>query len=340
MWAIGFLAAFLFGNGLYFSIMNNRPFDYFGRIIDEKSEQPVIGAKIQYIGKNNKLLYDVTGNEGKFSIQLSRDYQIAKIFITKEGYEIKALETIEPEIKLTPKLITYTITFHSMGGNEIPSINYSEEKEVSFLNPVREGFTFAGWYSNSQYKGSKFINLPKGNSGDKDFFARWIEKNQPSPTNNLTRTESPQTEKDKSSLALSDTPIDSISEGESLANETKLNFVSGYLYLRSKKYEEAIESFKLVLDYKDEFPDVSDYLAISYNNLGFSYEENLNYKKAIECYQYAIYYNPKNSAYYWNLATAYASSGDKTKEIDFLKKAAQLGYDPAKRLLIKKGIPW
>jgi len=45
--------------------------------------------------------------------------------------------------------------------------------------PIREGYTFLGWYDNPNFTGSPYTVIPVGSTGDKVFYARW---NSPSFT--------------------------------------------------------------------------------------------------------------------------------------------------------------
>ena len=66
--------------------------------------------------------------------------------------------------------ISYSITYELNGGTNVlanPS-TYTIEDDLTLENPTKEGYTFAGWYSDSS-----FTSLSLDFSGDKTFYAKW-----------------------------------------------------------------------------------------------------------------------------------------------------------------------
>lgn len=71
----------------------------------------------------------------------------------------------------------YTITYDLKGGknnSKNPSKYYVTTKTIKLADPVRTGYTFKGWYSDSKYK-NKVTSIKKGSTGNKKFYAKWSE---------------------------------------------------------------------------------------------------------------------------------------------------------------------
>ena len=68
----------------------------------------------------------------------------------------------------------YNITYELGGGELTTDINsYNIETSVTFDEPVKEYYNFAGWYSNAEFEGEPATGIAVGNFGDKTFYARW-----------------------------------------------------------------------------------------------------------------------------------------------------------------------
>lgn len=52
---------------------------------------------------------------------------------------------------------------------------YDGTAEVVLPAPYKEGFTFDGWYAAADFSGAKVTSIPVGATGDKAFFAKWVE---------------------------------------------------------------------------------------------------------------------------------------------------------------------
>lgn len=76
-------------------------------------------------------------------------------------------------------LTEYTIEYDCYYGTN-PSgakTSYTLNDEVELPTPVRENFTFAGWYDNDYLTGGKQTKITKGSSGNKKFYATWTRAN-------------------------------------------------------------------------------------------------------------------------------------------------------------------
>ena len=75
--------------------------------------------------------------------------------------------------------IEYTITYHLNEGIGIENSSYTTTSETIFLptekTMKKDGFLFNGWYENKNSTGNAVINIPKGSSGNKEFWASWIK---------------------------------------------------------------------------------------------------------------------------------------------------------------------
>ncbi len=69
----------------------------------------------------------------------------------------------------------YTITYNANGGTftTTPVKTYNYGDEISLAIPSRAGYTFAGWYNNSNLVGTQFTEIEATETGDKDFWAKW-----------------------------------------------------------------------------------------------------------------------------------------------------------------------
>jgi uncharacterized repeat protein (TIGR02543 family) len=47
---------------------------------------------------------------------------------------------------------------------------------ITLKNPTRKGYTFGGWYTKSNFSGSKVTKVAKGSTGNKTLYAKWIVK--------------------------------------------------------------------------------------------------------------------------------------------------------------------
>ncbi|MCL2862464.1 MAG: InlB B-repeat-containing protein [Firmicutes bacterium] len=72
--------------------------------------------------------------------------------------------------------IVYDITFNLNGGSFVaiaPSTFTIESPIIILPTPVRDGFTFDGWFGHETLAGISIIDIPSGSMGDIVFHARW-----------------------------------------------------------------------------------------------------------------------------------------------------------------------
>ena len=93
-----------------------------------------------------------------------------------------ALMLIAADLYAQPKLvdadskIEYAIEWHLNGGTQNPSNTetYTAEDGLVLATPVREGYTFDGWFENADLSGSKITEIKKGETQKKIFYAGWV----------------------------------------------------------------------------------------------------------------------------------------------------------------------
>lgn len=73
--------------------------------------------------------------------------------------------------------ITYDITYNGVEGATNPNpASYTIESEAITLDaPTKDGYTFAGWFDNAGFTGSAVTTITAGSTGDKTFWAKWIQ---------------------------------------------------------------------------------------------------------------------------------------------------------------------
>ena len=72
------------------------------------------------------------------------------------------------------KIESYTITYELDGGTNAPEnpASYNVETEtITLKDPVKTGYTFAGWYSADN---SPVTKIPQGSTGDITLYAKWV----------------------------------------------------------------------------------------------------------------------------------------------------------------------
>lgn len=72
---------------------------------------------------------------------------------------------------------TYQITYENIeeGDRNMNPDSYSFEKDVKLSSPVREGYTFNGWYTDEEFTSKKVTVIRKTEKDDKILYAKWTE---------------------------------------------------------------------------------------------------------------------------------------------------------------------
>ncbi|MBQ4574709.1 MAG: InlB B-repeat-containing protein, partial [Clostridia bacterium] len=74
--------------------------------------------------------------------------------------------------------ISYPISYHLDGGRNHADnpVSYSINSDIILiLSPVRDGYSFMGWYDNEQLTGNSITSIPAGSTGDVTLWAKWEE---------------------------------------------------------------------------------------------------------------------------------------------------------------------
>ncbi len=114
-------------------------------------------------------------NNGEFTgLTPLTEYSITVIDLTYNNYVLYSDNITTTEEEIIPPLTTYTVTFVTNGGTEIPSQTVNEGDKVSKpTDPVREYYTFEGWYSDSDLTEEYDFASPV--TSDLTLYADWEE---------------------------------------------------------------------------------------------------------------------------------------------------------------------
>ncbi len=95
---------------------------------------------------------------------------------TYNGKDITTTEGLTGNItvKANWEIINYDITYVLDGGTNNPSnpSTYNVEENVTFEDPTKTGYTFAGWYTDSKFS-DKVDSITKGTTGNITLYAKW-----------------------------------------------------------------------------------------------------------------------------------------------------------------------
>lgn len=75
---------------------------------------------------------------------------------------------------------SYTITYNLNGGTQqvspAPTTSYTVTDAVTLpTTPTKDGYRFGGWYDNAELTGSPVTSFAAGQTGHKNYYAKWIE---------------------------------------------------------------------------------------------------------------------------------------------------------------------
>jgi uncharacterized repeat protein (TIGR02543 family) len=69
----------------------------------------------------------------------------------------------------------FTITYNADGGTGAANNTYEAEgtEAITLPIPLKDGYTFGGWFDNSEFTGEAVTEIPAGSIGNKAFYAKW-----------------------------------------------------------------------------------------------------------------------------------------------------------------------
>ena len=107
-----------------------------------------------------------TANTGYEFVKWSND-------VTDNSYTFEV--TSDVTLTATFQALTYTITYNLNGGSLTTDKNsFTIDTETFTLDtPTRTGYDFGGWFDNADFTGDAIIQIAKGTTGDKAFYAKW-----------------------------------------------------------------------------------------------------------------------------------------------------------------------
>lgn len=144
---------------------------------------------------------------------------------------LNAFKYVYTGAAIPPTLESYKITYELNGGtnNAANPAKYTLADEVVFKAPIRTGYSFKGWYSDSGFT-KAFAEIPEMTTGDLTLYAKW-EKN--APTNNGT-TSYKITYKLNNGINHKSNPATYSTKNVTLKNPTRKNYTFGGWYTDSK----------------------------------------------------------------------------------------------------------
>lgn len=105
-------------------------------------------------------------------------YEFEKWIVGGNLADIYFERSVESALTLVAqyKALPASIAFESNGGSAVETLTGATGEAVSAAlpTPVREGYTFAGWYNNKAFEGDALTALPKTfPAGDTTYYAKW-----------------------------------------------------------------------------------------------------------------------------------------------------------------------
>ncbi len=158
------------------------------RDFDIKFTYETVELSINYGGFYTDVNYDqLKGKPFDMNVISAKDgYVVTENVVFTDASYTTALdltENIMTDMTLYVKTVEADgkITYHLDGGvnAQINPINYNSTSTIILAEPTKEGFTFAGWYTDSDYT-NLITEISVGRTGDLDLYAKWISNTVPS----------------------------------------------------------------------------------------------------------------------------------------------------------------
>ena len=99
------------------------------------------------------------------------------------------------DVYLYVRLNKYQINYELNGGTNAeanPTSYYPLPTAIALQDPVKEGYTFDGWYKDAAYT-LRITEIPKGQVGNMTLYAKWTEVSKPDPSEPSPAPTSPST---------------------------------------------------------------------------------------------------------------------------------------------------
>lgn len=99
------------------------------------------------------------------------------------GYVFSTMPAVDTTVYAKWEVNHYTIHFEENGGSTVADTTYHYDADISApANPIRTGYRFEGWYSNSSLSGSTYT-FTKMPAADFTLYAKWWDIEDPVPGN-------------------------------------------------------------------------------------------------------------------------------------------------------------
>lgn len=157
--------------------------------------------KAKWTGNKYKITYELDG--GTLADNAVKEYEYGKGITTlptpvKDGYTFGgwydnaeldgdavngiAADSVNDKklyAKWLTNVTTYKIDYELNGGKfaETPAGEYVQGVGAVLPAPVKDGYTFGGWYDNTELTGEKVTSILADAAGDKKFYAKWFMNN-------------------------------------------------------------------------------------------------------------------------------------------------------------------
>ena len=119
------------------------------------------------------------GEDNVPSVKLPRSaYEVKGYFLGEESYTAEeiaeAVFTRDTHIEVRVGAIEYAISYHLNGGENNPDNpeTYTIEDEITFKDPSKTGYDFAGWFTDEELT-DQITGIELGSTGELDVYAKW-----------------------------------------------------------------------------------------------------------------------------------------------------------------------
>lgn len=101
--------------------------------------------------------------------------QAAGLELSEDGDGTYILPDKDTSVVITSEkqCIDYNVTFNLNRGSGVSPCTYNIETSLELPVPVKKNADFLGWYDNKEFNGEPVTEIKKGDTGDKEFWAKW-----------------------------------------------------------------------------------------------------------------------------------------------------------------------